>query len=291
MSWLAWGVACAACMGVVDVISKRALREFEPAIVGTARLGFAIPLLSVPIILRGWPTLQPGFWPTVLAMLPLEVLAFFLLLEALRAAPLAETVPFLSITPLVTVLASWLILGERVTWCGFAGICVVGAGGYLLYGHELRHGYLGPFRAMVRSRGTRLMVLVALLYSVTSTLGKRAIARSDPLTFPGIYFAILWLAFALALWCRGHRPKAFWHAVRRRPGLLISMGLLDGTTFLLHAVGILRAPVAYFISVKRLSSVVSIVLGGWLFREDHLRLRILGAACMAIGVVLLALGS
>jgi len=289
--WVMWGLACALGMGTVDVISKRALREFDPWIVGTARLGCALPALAIPILIAGWPPLAPLFWKTVALMVPLEIVAFLLLLEALRAAPLAETVPFLSLTPLFTVVASWLILRERVTLLGLAGICAIVAGGYTLYGHELRHGALGPLRAMGRSQGTRLMIVVALLYSVNLSLGKQAVQLSSPTMFPGVYFAVLTTVLILIHLARGCRPAAFVHALRQRPGLLMSLGVMDGVTFLIHSIGVLLAPVAYFVGVKRLSAVVSVLIGGILFRDAHLRLRLAGAGCMVAGVALLTMGA
>ncbi len=288
--WVGWALGCAVSMGMVDILSKRGLREFDPWIVGTARLGFALPALAIPILRSGLPMLSPAFWATVAVMIPLEIAAFFFLLEALRVAPLVETVPFLSLSPLFTVLVSWCLLGERVTWLGFLGIGMIGAGGYLLYGHELRHGYLGPLKAMTRSRGTTLMVLVALLYSITSTLGKRAIELSSPMAFPGIYFALLAAVFVGIHLARGERPAAFLQAVARRPWLLVGLGLADGLTFLIHSIGVLLAPVAYFVGVKRLSSVVSVAVGGALFQERHLPLGVAGTTCMVAGVVLLTLG-
>ena len=288
--WLGWALACALWMGAVDVLSKGALREFDPWIVGTARLGFALPALALPILWAGWPALSAAFWITVAIMIPLEIVAFFCLLEALRVAPLAETVPFLALSPLFTVLVSWCLLGERVTGLGLLGLGIIGAGGYLLYGHELRFGALGPLRAMTRSRGTKLMVLVALLYSITSTLGKLAIELSSPTAFPGIYFALLAVVFVAIHLARGRRPAAFLQAVARRPWLLAGLGMADGITFLIHSIGVLLAPVAYFVGVKRLSSVVSVLVGGLVFRQRHLPLQVAGAGCMVAGVFLLTLG-
>lgn len=288
--WVGWALACAVWMGMVDVLSKQGLQDDAPWIIGTARLGFALPVLAIPIVRAGWPVLSPAFWGIVAIMVPLELVAFLLLLEALRVAPLAETVPFLSLSPLFTVLVSWCLLGERVTLLGFLGIVTIAVGSYLLYGHELRHGYLGPLKAMTRSRGTKLIVVVALLYSLTSTLGKRAIELSSAMAFPGIYFALLAVVFVGIQLARGARPAAFLQAVARRPWLLIGLGVADGITFLIHSVGVLLAPVAYFVGVKRLSSVVSVVVGGLLFQERHLPLRVAGTGCMVAGVILLTLG-
>ena len=226
---------------------------------------------------------------TLAVMVPFEVAAFFILLKALRSAPLGETVPFLALSPLLTVLASWLLLRERVTPVGFVGLFCIGAGGYLLYWQELRHGYWGPVRAMARSRGTRLIVLVAVIYSVTSALGKQATLLSGSFIFPGIFFFTLFAAFTAVQVGRGLRAGMVWRAVRARPGVLIPLGVLDGLGFLVHSIGVVQAPVAYFVGIKRLSAVLSVLIGGMVFREDHLHSRVAGALCMVAGVVLLTL--
>ena len=53
---------CAACMGLVDVLTKRALQEFEPGVAGVARLGFALPLLFASWWVVPWPALSLRFW-------------------------------------------------------------------------------------------------------------------------------------------------------------------------------------------------------------------------------------
>jgi len=131
------------------------------------------------------------------------------------------------------------------------------------------------------------MVFVAVIYSVTSALGKRATQMAGATLFPALYFSLIAVSFALLQGARGFRPAAFLRAVRLRPVLLVGLGVMDGVTFLLHSVGVLLTPVAYFVGVKRLSSVVSVVLGGILFREGYLGVRVAGAVCMALGVLLL----
>ena len=289
MSWVGWALACALGAGIVDLLTKRVLQETDPGVVGLARLGFAVLAVIVPLWRAGGIPTSAPFWGTMLIAIPLELAAFVLMLTALRTAPLSETIPFLSMSPLFTVLASWLILGERVTWWGLLGICAIGAGGYILYGHEMRHGYLGPVRAMGRSRGTRLMILVACIYSVTATLGKRAIQLSSAAAFPGTYYLVMVAGFVLLQGPRRCQPASVVQAIRRRPGLLMGLGLIDGLTFLIHSVGIRLAPVAYFIGIKRLSTVFSLVVGGVIFREERVHLRVAGAICMVAGAVLLTL--
>ena len=65
--------------------------------------------------------------------LPLEILAYYLFLSAIRMGPLSLTVPLLAFTPVLTVVSGAIFLGEAVTLNGAAaGIVMVTVGAYFL---------------------------------------------------------------------------------------------------------------------------------------------------------------
>ena len=54
-----------------------------------------------------------------------------------------------------------------------------------------------------------------------------------------------------------------------------------------HYISISMAPVAYMLSVKRLSLLFGVILGRLIFKEEHIRYRLLGASVMVAGVCLI----
>ena len=110
------------------------------------------------------------------------------------------------------------------------------------------------------------MIGVALLYSVTSTLGKEAVAASSPVFFAALYFP----ALALVL-----TPVAFRRGGREVRGMLRS-GVLKAALWpavfyavmvIAHMTAIGMTQVAYMISVKRLSLLMGVLYGYFLFGE------------------------
>ncbi len=130
------------------------------------------------------------------------------------------------------------------------------------------------------------MLGVALIYAVTSVLGKKAILLSDPLWFAGTYFVILGLFVPVVLGLL-FRPslKDF---LKRNPAGVASLGFTQALMVICHMQAISLAPAAYMIAVKRTSILFGILLGGAFFRETHLRIRLLAASIMLTGVYLIA---
>ena len=286
MIWFPLALLCALALASSDALTKKALAGRDEVLILWLRFAVALPFLLVSLLIVPLPPLAPGFWPTVLTALPLEMLAAVLYVKALKLSPLGLTLPFLAFTPVFLLVIPWLLLGEEITPAGGAGILSIAAGSYLLNLREVRRGFMAPLHAIRREPGSRMMLAVAFIYSFTSTLGKKAIACSSPLLFPVIYFSLLVLAFApIALW-RGSRDLA---AGSRRATLRAALlpGISYALSIICHMLALSLTKVAYMISVKRLSLLFGVIYGHLLFRDEGLRERLLGTTLMLAGVLLI----
>jgi uncharacterized membrane protein len=244
-----------------------------------------MPILIGAMMLTPTPEIERGFYTAFLIALPIEILAIILYTKALKLSPLSLTLPFLSLTPLFLILNSYLILGEKVSTSGAAGILLIVSGSYLLNIGELRKGIFEPLRAIGREKGSVLMIFVALLYSLTSSLGKMAIENSSALFFGSTYFIAVNLSFAPIAFIKGRsgiRPfmqqKKYLHLII--PGVFYSIMIIA------HMTAISMTKVAYMISVKRVSLLMGIAYGYLLFKEENIKGRFLGALLMLAGFIL-----
>jgi uncharacterized membrane protein len=178
------------------------------------------------------------------------------------------------------------MLGERIDIAGAVGIGLVVSGAYLLHIHTFRKGWLAPLQAILQERGSRLMIFVSFLYSITSSLGKIAILHSSPAAFGTLYILILTAAFF---------PVIFWTA---RPHLsqlkthrfsFLAIGFFETAMILFHTLALAQAHVAYMIAVKRASLLFSLAYGYLIFQETHLGQRLIGIVLMLLGVIMLSL--
>ena len=289
--WLLLALSCALLVGTGDILSKMALRNSSEGIVGIARLLFSLPILGLTLWARGIPKLSVSFWLTLLGMLPFEISAYLLYLRSLRIAPLSLTIPFLALTPVFTIVTSWILLGERVSPAGTLGIFAVASGAYLLHLENTSQGWWLPFLSLFRERGSRFMIFAAFLYSITSNLGKRSIQLSDPYAFAFIYQGMnaltLWLLMSWGKW----RSYSLGKEIFLQWKVYLALGTIMAFAVLAHCLGISRAPVPYFIAIKRTSLMVGVLSGGFLFKEKNLTPRLLATSCMVLGVALIAFSS
>lgn len=285
-TWVFLALISAFTLATSDALTKKALAQTNEYLVAWFRLLFSIPLLLLFWIFVPVPKLDMQFYKAFAFALPLEIIALVLYIKALRISPLSLTLPFLSLTPVFLILSSYLILGERVSFQGSIGIIFITAGGYTLNLHELRRGIFEPFKAITREKGSILMIGVALIYSITSSLGKMAIEHSSALFFGITYFIAVTVIFApIALWM-GRTEKKTFISEKQFKGLMLP-GIFYSIMIISHMVAISLTKVAYMISVKRTSLMIGIIYGYLLFKEKNIRERISGAVLMFIGFVMI----
>ncbi|MBI4436871.1 MAG: EamA family transporter [Candidatus Omnitrophica bacterium] len=286
--WLLLALLCAFLVGTGDVFSKLALRKSNEKIVGLARLLYALPILGLAAWAKGIPPLPHPFWFTLLGMLPFELSAYLLYLRSIRIAPLSLTVPFLALTPVFTIVTSWILLGERVSFAGAVGIFAVTTGIYLIQMETVSKGWTSPLVSLFREPGIRFMILSAFLYSIASNLGKRAIQFSSPVAFAFLYQLIDAFILSFLAWRGSASLGQMGKELFLQRKLYLALGAVMAFALLVHAVGISMSPVPYFIAVKRTSLLVGVVSGGLFFKEEKILQRLVGAAFMVGGVGLIA---
>jgi uncharacterized membrane protein len=248
-----------------------------------ARWGYALPLLALASVMVGFPDVKAGYWVIIILSTPLEVVAGLLYLEALRVSPMSLAVPFLAWTPVFSALASLAVLGEIPGRSGAAGIALVTIGSFLLT-WERGRGTNALLSTLRKERGIRLMLGVAMIFSVTSALGKLGVLYSSPSFFGFTYALSVTAAFVLFLAVKGGRESL---SSLRPHWRLLAVGAAAALMIIFHFAAIERTQVAYMISVKRSSLLFSVVLGRLLFGERKTGWRFLGAAVMSGGMLLL----
>lgn len=290
MDWLPLALLCALSLAAADAFTKKLLHGYGAAELVLVRFVVTAALLSPLLVLDPPPAAPPAFWGWVGLALPLEVLAMVLYMQAIRDSPLALTLPYLAFTPVFAALTAFVALGEQVSSQGLTGILLVAIGAYALNLEQARlaspRSWLTPILAIGRERGSRLMLGVALIYSVTSVLGKGALQYMPAAQFGPLYFGAVAL-FALAVF--GWREPAALKILWKPSWAHALVGGLMAVMVVTHFLALERVQVAYMISVKRTSILFGILLGALLFAETRLIQHLLAAGLMVAGVTLIAL--
>ena len=154
----------------------------------------------------------------------------------------------------------------------------------------MRRGILNPLKSITKEKGSVLMICVAIIYSITSSLGKMAIEHSSPLFFGITYSIAVTAVFApLAFWMGRTEMESF-VSKRQFKGLLLP-GLFYSVMIATHMIAMSIAKVAYMISVKRTSLIIGVIYGYFFFKEKNIQERLLGAVLMFIGFIMIVTAS
>lgn len=290
MHWLPLVLISAVCLAAADALTKKYFSDGDG--LDLVALRFIVPgVLMIP--LAWWYPMPPApveFWGLCAVLVPLELFAMLLYMIAIRDSPLYLTLPYMAFTPVFTVLSGYLVLQETVSGPGFAGILLVVFGAYLL---NLNHfnakgwrGWVAPLRAIVHERGSRLMLIAAAIYSVTTVLGKKAMGYVTPMSFGAFYFVLI--GGVMLLFMLVHRPGQL-RGLTRRPMAAGVIGVMMAVMVVTHFLSIALVEAAYMIAVKRSSLLFGIIFGAILFRERHLARHFIAGGLMVAGVALIVI--
>lgn len=285
-AWVFYALLSAFFLATSDALTKRAVRDEDEYLVAWFRLFFTLPVLIPLFFIIPLPSFDKEFYLAFISALPLEILTVFLYVKAIKLSPLNLTLPFLSLTPLFLTFVSYIIVGEKVSLEGLIGIVLIASGSYTLNAERSRTGLLEPLKAILREKGSIIMIIVAFIYSFTSSLGKVAIEHSSPLFFGISYFFILTLLSSPLSMLIGKRYlKDF--ISRKVYRKLLLPGLFYGLMVIFHMIALDLTKVAYMISVKRLSLIIGVIYGYIFFKEEKFGQRLLGTIVMLTGFIIL----
>jgi uncharacterized membrane protein len=164
------------------------------------------------------------------------------------------------------------------------GIFLIVIGAYCLNLSHIRSGFFAPLRAIMKETGSRLMLFISFIYSITSVIGKLGILHSSPYFFGITYYTALTILIVL------FAPFIYdFHArnLIRSPLIGIILGLITGLEILSHVLAISLVQAAYMIAIKRTSIIFAVLYGAWLFKEEKIGERLFGTIIMIGGVFII----
>jgi len=304
------GLLLASAMSVTNVLTdvarKHALEKRElVAATFWMRVGvtlcFGIALLwqvlaGKPVVIRdGGALFGVEAWrlaaiPTYLIYMALNVAlitcVMWLYFRALQISPLSLCVPFLAFTPVFLIPSTYLMIGEKVAPMKFLGVLLIVIGSLTMHRKLFAEGWLAPVKAIVREKGSRYMLLVSMIFSVTNPLDKKLVVMSDVFTEAFAYGLGLIGSFYLL----GRLQRVdFGAAIRGNVKWVSLASLSDAVSLLFQLASYAFVQVAIVVSIKR-AGIILAVLAGWLFfRERGITDKVIAAAVMFSGVLILYL--
>jgi drug/metabolite transporter (DMT)-like permease len=227
--------------------------------------------------------LEAGYLAPGAATVVLNVAANVLFLRAVQVSPLSVTIPFLSLTPVFSTLLGSVVLGERPSRAEAAGILLVVLGAFLV---NLRRDRPSPLVALRHEPGSLMMGGVALIWSLTAVLDKRALAFADVPMHAGIQCAGVAGVLLVVLGARRRLPEL---GRVRSARAAFALSLVAAAVGLgLQFVALRLTLVGLVETLKRaIGMLLAVVVGRAAFEEPVTAGKIAGVALMSGGVFLI----
>jgi len=286
--WLPLILLTAFFISLQDIFGKKIIDRVDPYVVAWGWVFFSIPLFGAGLLIDGIPPLGPPFWMALAISTGLLTFALVFYFKAFKYSDLSIAVPMLAFTPLFLLFTSPLILGEFPGFWGIIGVLLIVIGSYVLHLKESRKNLWEPFRRLIREKGVRYMLMVAVLFSISGNLDKVGVVHSSA------FMWLLMLNFALTVTLSvlmfrnvpdfGRQIKGAWP-------YLVAVGTCSAIALIFQMTAIRMTLVPYLIAVKRTSVIMTSLFGLIVLKEKGFRERLIGVALMVAGVFLISFSS
>jgi len=275
-------------VSIQNAIFKK-LKTTDPIIINWFRFGFGAVALAILVpIFNYWS--MPS-WQVIaiagLVTLPLELFQSQYFVKAYQHSPQSLVGPLFSLTAILLVPLGYVVNHEIPSLLGFIGIMSVVIGPFIL-GMQTSMNPFTSYKNVFKQKGSQYMLIACFFSALAVTLTKFAYNYASPLVYAFYVTFFLFIFLSLRLLYQKINPMPF--LKESRGELLLVSGIIYSISIVLHYIGLSLLISAYYISIKRLSTVFDVFFGSYMFNEKHISVRLLGALSMIVGVALIAIG-
>jgi len=215
-----------------------------------------------------------------------NLLATKLNMEALKREELSYTAPLNAMVPLFTLLIAGLFLNESPPRFGVLGVFAIVAGAYIVSIKPGRIHWYDPLKRLITSTGAQLSIIVTLLYAVNTVLTK--VMTNDGFGSLSIFYVTTAIGWLFLIYVPIFKHSELRAIERSDKFAVLGGGFSSFASGYFHILATASTFTSYATSVRRLDSLISILLGWRYLKETNIRIKLIGAAVMTIGTILLA---
>ncbi len=283
--WLIFALLNPLSESIRSLISKKTSEKVDPLVIAWSN--YVLPFFCfLPGIFYIELKFSSQFWVAVSITAIINLTATIFYNKALAYGDISSVMPMLSFTPLFLLLTSPILIGEFPNVYGLIGILLIVSGSYLLNLKAAQKGFFEPLKSLIKNRGTRYMLFVAFIWSISANFDKISINSSS--LYQHLIFINI-IVFTLLTSLVSIKKKFNKKNLLENKKPLIWISILAVGSFIFHMAALSLTLVAYVIALKRLSGLLAVFFGFYFFKESEIKSRLLGAIIMFTGVIFIVL--
>ena len=215
----------------------------------------------------------------------LGAISFLCVMKALKDLEISLALPLLVLTPGLVAVFAYFTLNEALNLYQILGLILLLFGTYSL---QLKGNQklIDPILAFFKSKSYYYVLIALVLFTITSILDKALLKNfglevNAFMGFSHLFLALIFLSVVLYKNPKQVIPKY------SKSLILIFLVAVFSISYRYTQLSALKvAPVALVLSLKRTSVFFAVLVGGTLFRDKNLFIRIIATLLMIIGAVL-----
>jgi drug/metabolite transporter (DMT)-like permease len=267
-----------------ESIRKHVSRDFSSVEIGFITQVYGVVLLAP---FAAYYLLQSNIAPTpelifaVLVSAAGVLSSTYIYVEAMRISDLSVTEPLRQMTPLIVALLEPIILGTDFSYKILLAAFMGALGSYILVSDS---GFKEPLENM-RNKGALMALSVAGIFAVLAIAKRFGSTNIEPLLFT--YFTYILGLIGFWIWKKRNNKEINREEFLRKD--VFSMGAVTagGAVITIYAFSLISA--SETVVIKQSSGIFGILIGRRFFSEEGIIRKLIGAAIIIAGVVLVAL--
>ncbi|MCJ7552535.1 MAG: EamA family transporter [Ignavibacteriaceae bacterium] len=248
-------------------------------------------ILSIPFFFNA--PLDAGSSTTLIILFLKTILsagAFLCVMLSLKNLEISEALPLLSLSPGLVAIFGSLLIQDTLVLNEWIGLSLMLIGTYILELRKDDQSIFDPFKSLLRFNKYKYVFFALILFTITSLIDRILLKdfAMPPYTFMAyqqLFFAIIFMVIVLLR--NKNLTVPFQSLNRNIISLIIIVSIFTVIYRYTQIEAVKLAPVALVLSVKRLSVLMAIIIGGKLFKEKYILKRVIATAVILTGLIIL----
>ncbi len=270
----------AAALTQKKVLNKEHALEFSTVL---AILNFAIVFVFLP---------QTNFdigWDKYLLIYGVSwfaAIAYLMVAKAARHSEISAVSPIMNFGPAITASMAFLVLGEKISALQVAGIGLLILGMYVLEIKKDLKNFLDPFKEFVKSKYNHFIIFALILYGFTSIADRYIMTHGVGVeTYQFIVHGFVLMNYLLIITIFYDGIKGVINGFKSAGKWILLVSIFTVAYRYMQAKAVSMMYVGLVSAIKRLSNVVITLVGGKIYHEKNVLIKVLGCIIMIWGAV------
>ncbi len=196
--------------------------------------------------------------------------------------------PLMDLGPIFTIIIAFMFLGERLNYYQLFGVGLLIFGAYLL---EASHdkNILNNIRSIFSQKYMKFILLALVLSAFAEVGHKYLISYIDALTllFLSYIFNFIISFIISTMLYQGYKDLI--HGIKKAGKIIFLDAVFSTLSNITYLYAISLTMISLVLPIKRLSTLIAVIVGGRLFHEHNLVQRMFACIIMLFGIALISL--